>query len=378
MGNPIGIKIIGPAQNINCFGSFTREIAFALLSMGENVCLHDTTGQGDFPAKLSEEDNQKINVLKAVNMSKPYIAIHINAPEKFNFVDTNANANIAWTALETLSLPLLSSIILSNPLFKEIWVPAGQKMIFDNVEALAKKTQAVQFGINTDKFNPNNIKNAKELVQFRSDDNFYFGFIGSLKNTSGFDLVLKAFYEEFSNEPKAKLAFKVFMGTLQPQQEKEAISGVIRQFKKDSQAEVLYISGNQDDSFMTVQHHAIDCLVSPARGKVWNNSVIKCMAAGIPTIVNTHAGNKSYTGKETNYLLTSSKNTLITNLDWMFQNLIYQGSSWSEPNLEELKKTMRIAFNNRNDSKEMTDKARTRVEKLDWKNIAMEIVKKFS
>jgi glycosyltransferase involved in cell wall biosynthesis len=372
----LGIKIIGPAQSISCFGNFTREIAFTLLSMGENVQVVDTTYQHDFQVQLNADDLAKLNLLKSVaNLPAPFVAIHINSPERITFVDNNAVANIAWTSSDILSLPLVSSMMLSNTLLKEIWIPSSQKMFFDSYDYLSKKTAVQNFGVNIDKFDPSLIESSRKSVSFRSDpDAFYFGFIGSLKYTTGFDLTLRAFFEEFSNEPKAKLVFKPFMGNLQPAQEKELISKIITDIKKDSKAELLYIPGSQSDDFMTVHHHAIDCLVSPARGKAWNNSVIKCMSAGIPTIVNAHAGNKSYTSKETNYVLSSSKNTNIMNLDWLMQNLLHQGGTWSEPNLDELKKAMRTAFNNRSD-KEIPSKARARVEKLDWKNIAVEVLK---
>jgi len=372
----LGIKIIGPAMNINFYGNATREIALALSSLGENVALGDTTGQGDFTVKISDAETQAINQLKSVNLQPPFVAIHINSPERINFVDNGAIANIAWTATDTLTVPLLSSLMMASPLLKEVWVPNAQKSAFiDSTYIPPAKLSTMQFGVNTEKFNPNKKESAKSTLGFTDKDAFYFGFIGSLKYTSGFDLVLRAFFEEFKNDKNVKLVFKSFMGNLNGNQEKDLIYKVIKDYKKDSQAELLYLAGNQSDEFMTMLHHGIDCLVSPARSKAWNSSVIKCMAAGVPTIANTHAGNKSYTAKETNTLLTGSKNSKITNIDWLVQNLIHQGCEWSEPNFDELKKAMRNEYENRMKESAIVPTARKRVEKLDWKNIAMEVSK---
>lgn len=370
MPQKLSVKIIGPIFSINLFGEQSRQIALALSEIGIDVGIHDTTTQADFQTKLSRDVVNKLNALKQSPVRKPYVSIHIGAPERISFIDNEATANVAWTAVDCNELPMLPAVLLENPMIKEIWLPSQwQKGIVDAHKTLDRKTSVVSWGIDFDRLN--NYKD--KFSNLRNDGNFYFGFVGSMKANTGIDVLLHAFYEEFKNEPNVKLLMKCFMGSLDQAKEKEVMKKTLEQIKKDSKAEVVYIAGNQPDHVQEKTINSCDCFVAPSRAKAWNTNVLRAMALGVPVITNKHTGNKAYTN-DANSTGISSRNTIIRHAMWLSENPLYQSCSWFEPSMDELKRAMRAAYEGKTDTSKVKH-AKTKAEKMDWKNIAVEVVK---
>jgi len=85
---------------------------------------------------------------------------------------------------------------------------------------------------------------------------------------------LKAFYEEFANEPKAKLIFKC--SCVDDRNVAQQIANMIGQFKGNSKAEVILMTGTHPEEYMTKLYASSDCFVLPTRGEGWglgDNSV---------------------------------------------------------------------------------------------------------
>ena len=232
-----------------------------------------------------------------------------------------------------------------------------------------RKIAVVPFGVDTKTFHPINT-GIEDLVK---DENFYFSFIGSLKISCGFDVALKAFYEEFKNDDKVKLIFKAFVGNLKEEDEEKQVSTLLNQFKGDSKAEVVYLAGNQSEDVMRQIFHTGDCLVAPYRGKAWGGSVIQSMAAGVPVITNRNTGNRAYTnGKNARFINSSVKR--IDNIEWLLNNPSQQNLSWYEPNIDDLKREMRFAVENKDKMEEMAVKARQDILAYDWDKVAMKVL----
>jgi glycosyltransferase involved in cell wall biosynthesis len=376
MAKNLGIKIFGPAQSINAWGLYTREIALALYDIGINVNLVDTTQQGDFQTKTSIMERGKLALLLQNQnnpLDKNYVAIQINSPEKISFTDNDAIANIAWTGVDVDDVPMISAMMLSNPAIKQVWVPGSwQKDVFDRIPAIKQKTKIVNFGVNNKK-----MSTAKASMKLEKDT-FYFSHVGSLKEQNATDAVLKAFYSEFKDDDNVKLILKLFHGNIDKKQEKELMEKFTNQFKNGSKAKVLYVSGIYPENSINEIIASSNCYISTARGKHWNNSVLKAMAANRPVIVNLLAGNRQYCSGENSFQV-SSKKIQINSMQWLMQNALYQGSSWFEPNPEELKKVMRNVYNlskeNPEELSKLAERGRNKALKLDWKNIAVEVLK---
>ena len=367
----LDVRIVGPVFDISGISSCVREFALAMSEAGIVVNLVNITNISPFKATVDATTQKRLEVLMNTPVSDNFVTIHFVPSEFMRLFDEKSKANICWTGYETDKLPYVCALMMADTRVKEVWVPTSTNLnIFAGAGIDKNKLKVVPWGVDTTLFQPGNPSN----TDLREDGNFYFSFIGSLKPSNGFDVILKAFYEEFKDEPKAKLLFKAFLGNLEPAKEAEMIKNVVGRFKGESKAEVIYIPGNMSAEEMRPLYHTGDCLISVPRAKTWNTSVIRSMAAGVPVITNINTGNRAYTNHQNSILIGSSLRKIV-DIDFLVANPLQQEHSWWEPNLDELKAAMRKMFDKGYDVDVLKTAARREALKHDWKRITLEVIK---
>ena len=374
MSENFAVRIIAPVRALNIYGQISRKFAIALSDAGIITNVSDATQPNDITTEIATEEKDKLAFLGQQALPPKYVTIHINSPERIAFFDTNAVSNIAWTASEADVLPLVHGIILSHPGINEVWVPSQHhKMMFEKYPDIGKKLSVVRWGVDS-KLNYALTGFLDKAKKSNGDPkNFYFGFVSSFKKTTGFDIVLKAFYEEFANEPNVKLVLKTYMGAIPKDNEKDSVKNTMAHFKGQSKAEVIYISGALTEPAVDGIISGLDCLVAPYRSKAWGTTILKAMAAGVPTIVNQHAGNRSFCTRENSIQLASRVN-ICTDLEWLMQNPLFQGSSWAHVNVDDLKRTMRDVYEKKTSLEGVISNGKKTAERYDWSNIVNDAI----
>jgi len=364
----IDIKIIAPFSDATGISQVAREMALALYNNGVNVSIQDLTDFSNFKIELTPEENQKLGIMKQVPLFNPYVAIHMYPPARYmNLEDKKATANIFWHLYETDRIPYLWRTIFNQKWIDEVWVPSEfNKETFTKSKVDRDKIRVVNFGVNSTKYNPSN-----ESLVNKDDGNFYFSYISELKICKGFDLLLRGFYDEFHNEPKAKLLFKCTC--VNDKNTVQQITNMINQYKGASKAEVFLIAGTHPEDYMRKLYNSSHCFVLPTRGEGWGLGIIQSMACGIPAITTNCSAQKTYC-TPSNTLLVDAPQEKIRNIDWLLHVPIQDSHEWFEPNMLQLKKQLRYAFENKEALKVKGLKAREDVEKLDWNQIVLQVV----
>lgn len=364
----LAIKITGPFRDVTGVAQVNRELALALYNNGINVSIVDLKDFSNFKAELNPEEAQKLNIMEQIPLQVPYVHLNMYPPARyFNQEDKNAVANIFWTNYETDRIPYLYRTILNQAWIKEVWVPTEfNKATFTKSNVERDKIKVVNFGVNTIKYNPSNAK-----LFVKDPNSFYFSFISELKICKGFDLLLRGFYEEFVNEPNAKLLFKC--SCMNDQNTIQQITNMIKQYKTNSKAEVTLIAGTHPEEYMQKLYATADCFVLPTRGEGWGLGIIQSMASGVPVITSRCSAQTAYCNDK-NSLLVDAPQEKIRNIDWLLHVPIQDSHDWFEPNYLQLKKQMRYAFENRDKLVEKGKIARADAEKFDWNNSVLQVV----
>ena len=195
----LDVRIVGPVFDISGISSNVREFALALSETGIVVNLVNITNCSPFKATIDPTSQKRLDVMMNTPVSDNYVTIHFVPAEFMRLFDDKAKANICWTGYETDKLPYVCALMMADTRVSEVWVPTTTCLnVFNGAGIPKDKTKVVSWGVDTTLFQPGNPTNA----DLREDGSFYFSFIGSLKPSSGYDVVLKAFYEEFKDEPK--------------------------------------------------------------------------------------------------------------------------------------------------------------------------------
>jgi len=365
----LGVRLIGPVYDVSGVSSNLREFALALSETGVQVQLVDIPNLTPFKVTLDNITKQRLEIMTNTKAGENFVSIHMTWPDKMLFVDDQAKANIVWTFTETSSLPHVCNLILNNNNITEVWVPSEDQLgRFNSINK--DKIKKVSFGVDSNRYQPG----LEKMSDIREEGNFYFSFLGSLKLSSGFDKVLEAFYREFSEDKNVKLILKAFLGNVTPEKESEIVTNILKNIKRDSSAEVIYVPGNISVEEMRKLYHTGDCFVYPGRSKGWSTSIMKSMAAGIP-VITTSAMRKTGFISDSNAIMVKSTDKKVDSIDWLLQNPLYNGSHWNEPDVDDLKKTMRSVYDKSIDTEKITIKARQDALKSDWKRVAMNVLK---
>ena len=366
----IGIKLIGPIFDIAGISQVVRETALALSQIGITVQLVDVPNFCKVKAYLPEDVLQKLRVMQQTPLPQKYVAIHAYPIDVAKTVDSNAVANITWNVYETNKIPHIWQLILNNDLFKEVWTASEfNKQTFIDSGVKPEKVFVINQGVNTSIYKPG----LKPLDNIREGKNFYFLYVSALKYCKGFDILLRAFFEEFKMEPKVKLLFKADMHSGSYDSEKPYIKNIIQSAKGNSAAEVLCICDNINEEFMARLYSTADCFVLPSRGEGWGLGYIQSMACGVPVIATDCSAHTTFCNSE-NSLMIPTELKRIDNLEWLLQVPMQQEHSWWNPDYHALRQQMRWAYKNRDKLAALGAKASEDVQKFDWQNIAMQIV----
>ena len=366
----ISVKLIGPAFDIAGISQVVRETALALNSIGVTVQLVDVPNFCKVKAYLPNDIMQKLRIMQATPLTKKYVAIHAYPIDAAKSVDSDAAANIAWNVYETDRIPHIWQLILNNDLFKEVWTASEfNKSTFISSGVKPEKVFVINQGVNTSIYTPG----LKPLENIREKDNFYFLYVSALKYCKGYDVLLRAFFDEFKMDSKVKLLFKADLHSGSYDNEKAYIKALIKQMKGDSAAEVLALCDNINEEFMARLYSTADCFVLPSRGEGWGLGYIQSMACGVPVIATDCSAHTTFCNSE-NSLMVPVEKKRIDNLEWLLQVPMQQEHSWFEPDYKKLREQMRWAYKNRDKLKALGQKAHEDVQKYDWSNIAMQIV----
>jgi len=365
----VDVKLFGPAYDVSGISQCVREIALALYDNGVNVQLMDMADFSPVKPPLKPDVDQKIKIMQNNRLFNPYVFIHFYPLDRFKGqLDKDAKANIFWSMYETDRIPYYWKLLLNNEGMKEVWVPSEfNKETYIKSKVNREKISVVNLGVDLEKYSPDN-----QPLEFKDDNNFYFSFISELKWCKGYDVLLRAFYEEFANEPKAKLLFKCTSSS-DPNHIKQ-VSQVIGQYKGRSNAEVQLMYGSQSEEWMTRLYKTADCFVLPTRGEGWGLGIIQSMASGVVPLVTNCSAQTEYVTKE-NSLLIDAPAEKIHNIDWLRQVPVQNEHWWFEPSFMQLKKKMRWAFENKDKLKTKGEQARKDAEKFSWFNTAVQVVK---
>jgi glycosyltransferase involved in cell wall biosynthesis len=181
-------------------------------------------------------------------------------------------------------------------------------------------------------------------------ETYTFLHYGQLSIRKGTDLVVKAFNEEFWNEPNVRLILKNTYPMFPVPMNIPKTQYISATYTKEQMKDMLFNS---------------DCLVIPSRGEGFSLAPLECMATGMPVITTNWSGMTDYCTKE-DTLLCDYDMVRSTDFDDIYRNCYGANEDsgyWSECKLESLKSSMRWCFEHRAEAKAMGKKASVRIQR---------------
>jgi glycosyltransferase involved in cell wall biosynthesis len=231
----------------------------------------------------------------------------------------------------------------------EVWVHTQYvRDIYLSSGVAPEKVQLIPLGVNPRLFRP-----GCPPLRLATRKRFRFLFVGGAILRKGFDLLLSAYAEEFSDRDDVCLVVKdFFYGG-------EAAADVDAARRRRRAPEILY-------SYGTIPYHALGrlyaschCYVHPYRSEGFGLPILEAMACELPVIVTGSGAALDFCDDEVAYLIPSTERRVPIRL-WDRRVPTVLPPTWFEPDVGMLRRAMRHVYEHRADAARKAHQARVR------------------
>ena len=248
--------------------------------------------------------------------------------------------NIGRTMFETDSLPK-DAVKCCNKM-DEIWVPSDF-----NLESFAlagvdyRKLFKVPGTIDLNLFNPETTA-PLDIPEIKNE--FVFLSTFDFQNRKGWDILIKAFIEEFTGQDDVVLLLKISGFdpdlTLEIIREKifSLISDTNKNYKDSKTPQIILLDQFLSNKEYPELYKAAHCYVMPSRGEGWGRPYMEAMAMELPVIGTNWSANLEFMNIENSFLIDCSV------VEIPKEEKIFHGQKWAEPDFNHLKSLMRHVY----------------------------------
>lgn len=357
----MNIRFHGAIYNSSGYAQI-RHLFLQLSNMGHSVKIVPYSSRDGIKILYENQFRQ----LEKTILEKPYINISCGIAPQI-LVDPEASYNIAYSMFETTEIPQRWSDSYNQ--FDEVWIPSKFCERSFGRKDLRTCLTVIPLGVNEEQFEePKNSTN-KEIFTFLS--------IGQWIDRKGWDVLIKAYIEEFMGQFDVRLCIKTY-------NDKKTNEEMIREYLSSNINNSTYMPRimikNQkvDEELMPLFYKEADCFILPSRGEAFNLPSLEAMASGVPPIISNFGGQTDFINEENGWLIP------INNLKHLSErlckiNAAFTNLWFAEPEIHEVRKLMRFVYENRNILKEKGKIAREQVLKnWTWKNAARKAEKRLN
>lgn len=184
---------------------------------------------------------------------------------------------------------------------------------------------------------------------------YVFYHIGDYSSRKNIQALIKGYLEEFDVEDNVVLVLKTYLEGKSGKESEEIIAGEIANIKKNLRKyadikwypPIILITDYLSDEAIWRLHQQCDCFVSLERGASFNIPAFDAAAFGNRVIVNGWGGQTQFIRPE-NGVLLDYKMIPVGGMDQCPYQMLYSCKEyWAEPDIEQAKFAMRLAYANK-------------------------------
>ena len=255
--------------------------------------------------------------------------------------------SIARTMFETDRIPEKWVPRLNK--MDEIWVPTAFHVAsFAYSGVVREKLFVVPEAVDSIMFTPAGDRYAlPPPTAPHCSDEFTFLSVFKWERRKGWDVLLKAFFNEFLHDECVRLVIKTkpfytdFEGeTIQEYAKRYAFDNIAGLNKE---LPALHVIETPIDDMPSL-FRAADAFVLPSRGEGWGRPVAEAMATSLPVLATNWSGPAAFINEENAYPVRVDRTTLVSGHE-------EEGHKWAEPSQEHLQELMRHVFENANQAR---------------------------
>ncbi|MGW0763022.1 glycosyltransferase family 4 protein [Streptomyces sp. NPDC002814] len=251
-----------------------------------------------------------------------------------------AGRTIWRTMFETDSLP--DDWVARSREVDEIWVPTQHNVTtFSRSGVSHEKLRVLHEPLDAAKFSPTTCHSFEESAE---SDYFMFLSVFTWQLRKGWDVLLRAYFEEFNSSDHVLLILRaeVFpFGDSSPVSIVDEIERLRLDVGGRNTAPVRVIDTHVGDRELLGLYASADTFVLPSRGEGWGRPIMEAMAVGVPVITTGWGGPTEFAHSNSVHLLEYDLTSVSSRAEREYR--LFAGHCWAEPSLSHLKREMRAA-----------------------------------
>jgi glycosyltransferase involved in cell wall biosynthesis/protein-L-isoaspartate O-methyltransferase len=340
----------GPLLDPSGYGEESRHFALALQEVGIPIAIQPLPWSHDQTALIPEE-HAALQAMSERAVKPGFVHITQNFPPAFA-PHPQAGLRIGRTMFETDRLPAE-------------WVRACNRMDFIWVPTEFNRETFAAAGVTADKlrvvpgcFDPEPYRRASEagfsepeaasplqqqMQHLREQGTFCFFTLFDWSLHKGWDVLLRAFLQEFEGNSKAHLFLKVWstLGYSAEAMRQQAAQWVQRELGHDllNDERIHFVFERFTRAQMIGLYQSCDAFVLPSRGEGWGRPLMEAMACATPTIGTGWSGNTAFMHGGNSYLVEASV-VNVPERGWR-EIPTCKGHRWAEPSWDGLRQALR-------------------------------------
>ena len=347
MVKPTGIIWIGPAYSAGGYGNVSRNYLLGLKEVGFPVKFINY-GPDD-RALLEPEVVYHLDELSKTEPGQyPVVIIHY-IPSLYPLVKyNNIPYRIGMTIFETDRIP--PEWVEPCNSMDEIWVPSEFNVeTFSRAGVERSKLRIIPYSVDTDFFKP-----VEDRFPLKGDKGFVFLYVCMFGWRKGVDLLLRAYLEEFSRDEDVMLVLKLsYMdnktGKTIPADKDFVLSLVSQNIDISSKSlpEFEVLGEPLTQKQLRALYNSCDLYISTDRANGWGMPCMEVMAMGKPAATIDWSGSTQFMKEHNSLLIKPTGNLIDVDPRLSGEHSIYSGHKWAEVKVDEVRRVMRFAYENR-------------------------------
>jgi glycosyltransferase involved in cell wall biosynthesis len=366
----------GPLRDPSGYGEESRHLLFALdkalretdgLALSYKSKTNSVSAQSlpwsDKEAKLTQEDRQLLDIICGRPAGPGFVQIVHNFPMLFDR-HPEAKVCIGRTTFETDRLP--QDWVKACNKMDYIWVPTEFNLeTFTSAGIDPKKLVVVPECLDAAfyAYEPSDPETPEIVRSIKESASFAFLTVFDWTLHKGWDVLLRAFLEEFQADEDVQLVLKVWStnGYSDEQIRLQAADYARNSLGIDLSEDqrIRFVSDRLSPKDMLGLYYAADCYVMPSRGEGWGRPYMEAMACGLPVIGTGWSGNTAFMNVDNSYLIDY---TLVPVPEQGWREVpTYKGHRWAEPDCTHLRRLMRHVVEHPEEGKAVGQAAREHI-----------------
>lgn len=351
------VLYFGHIFNASGYAAGSRGVVLALHEAGYRVRVVPISAQNDWEGILPPAVRTTLQALIYTPIAlERALCIHAHGADTWH-MDSGARHVVGRTMFETDRLPP-DWVPRCNGVH-EVWVPSTFNVeTFKRAGVAPSKFRLMPEGVDTGRFRP-----GLEPLELPGGRGFNFLSVFDWQHRKGWDVLVRAFVQEFQAGEDVALVLKVYQYNLPDRNIAAEIDALRAEVAGPlGAAPIIVLQGRLPEDQMPRLYAAANAFVLPTRGEGFGRPMLEAMACGLPTLATNWGGHLDFMTAENAYLIHCEAPVPVGVANDI---PIFDGHAWAEPDLMHLRHVMRHVFTQREEAAARGARARQEIAPFD-------------